>query len=123
VLIHHIRFSVVQSPTRPPTSAPTPVPAPLIIINRYRYSSQRGVNLMNDDDALRIESLTPPSLTVAYNWSTPNATLLPCLSTAGPFFSVSSSCLLMGPRYSVQLWVGRSDGIRAYGQVSQPLTR
>lgn len=99
-----------------PTQAPTALPVALTITSAYLPSG--GGFLISPYQDLQLYSPTNGS---AYNWTSPNITALnplTCLTAAGPYLTVPSTCLGVGLTYALRLRVqqgnliGGSDRVR-----------
>jgi hypothetical protein len=90
-----------------PTQAPTALPVALTITSAHLPSG--GGFLVSPHQDLQLYSPTNGS---AYNWTSPNITALDplaCLTTAGPYLTVPSTCLRAGLTYALRLRMQQSD--------------
>jgi hypothetical protein len=93
-----------------PTLAPAPIPVTLTILSKHQSSgTSQIVNAATDLQLYGAGASSPSSV---YQWSTPNASLLPvssCLSSVGPYLSVAAQCLSAGSTYVLRMTLTGGD--------------
>jgi hypothetical protein len=101
-----------------PTQAPTPLPVALTITSAHLPSG--GGFLVSSHQDLQLYSPTNFNGSV-YNWTSPNITALDpltCLTAAGPYLTVPSTCLRVGLTYTLRLRLQQTSLIGGSERVS-----